>query len=74
MEISDISMAQTPALPKTNPNKILKESQFELEYETIALPCHLKFVPDEGGSKLTTAIIKVIEWTRQVGRAPLGRR
>ena len=74
MEISDISMAQTPALPKTNPNKILKESQFELEYETIALP-HLKFVSDEGGSKLTTAIIiKVIEWTRQVGRAPLGRR
>ena len=72
MEISDISMAQTP-LPKTNPNKILKAGQFELEYETIALP-HLKFVSDEGGSKLTTAIIKVIEWTRQVGRAPLGRR
>ena len=35
--------------------KLRRRGKFELEYETIALT-HVKFVSDEGGNKLTTAI------------------
>ena len=35
--------------------KLRRKGKFELEYETIALT-HVKFVSDEGGNKLTTAI------------------